>query len=63
MGAVLAGFLDGVMVVAGAADDAGVAAFAALVEPGWAGDVTGDPVEDAGLFVRGKKPGQWPGPG
>jgi hypothetical protein len=56
--AVLAGFLDGVLVVAGAADGAGVGAFAAGVEPGGPGDVGGDQVEGPSALVRGKKPGR-----
>jgi hypothetical protein len=62
-GAVLAGFLDGVMVVASALDDAGVAALAPFVELLRAGDGGHDTVEDALLPVRGKKPGQRPGGG
>jgi hypothetical protein len=62
-GAVLAGFLDGVMVVAGALDDAGVAALAPFAELLRAGDAGHDTVEDALLPVRGKKPGPRPGAG
>ena len=62
-GAVLAGFLDGVVVVAGALDDAGVAALAPFVELRRAGDVGHDAVEDALLPVRGEKPGPGPGAG
>ena len=62
-GAVLAGFLDGVMVVAGALDDAGVAALAALVQVLAAGDGGHDAFEGALALVRGKKPGCRPGGG
>jgi hypothetical protein len=62
-GAVLAGFLDGVVVVAGALDDAGVAALAARVEVLRVGDLGHDAVEDALVLVRGKKPGPRPGGG
>jgi len=62
-GAVLAGFPDGVVVVAGALDDAGVAARAALVQVLRAGDAGHDAGEDALALVRGKKPGQRPGGG
>ena len=62
-GAVLAGFLDAVVVVAGALDDAGVAALAPLVEVPRAGDGGHDAGEDALALVRGKKPGQRPGGG
>lgn len=58
-GAVVAGFLDRVLVVAGAADDAGVGAFAAGVKSGRPGDVGGDLVERVCALVRGKKPGRW----
>ena len=56
-GAVLAGFLDGVMVVAGALDDAGVAALAPRVELLRVRDSGHDTVEDALLPVRGGKAG------
>jgi hypothetical protein len=56
--AVLAGFLDGVVVVAGAADGVGVGAFAAGVEAGLPGDVGGDLVESACPLIRGKRPGR-----
>ena len=62
-GAVLAGFLDRVVVVAGALDHAGVAALAALVELLRVRDGGHDAVEDALALVRGKKPGQRPGGG
>lgn len=62
-GAVLAGFLDGVVVVAGALDDAGVAALAPGVEVLRAGDLGGELVQDAFELVRGEKPGPWPGGG
>jgi hypothetical protein len=60
---VLAGFPDGVVVVAGALDDARVAAVAALVEVLRAGDGGHDAGEDPPALVRGKKPGQRPGGG
>ncbi len=60
-GAVLAGFPDPVGVVAGALDDAGVAALAPLVEVLRGRDGGHDAVEDALLLVRGKKPGRRPG--
>jgi hypothetical protein len=56
--AALAGFLDRVLVVAGAADDVGVGAFAAGVEPGRSGDVGGDLALGACPLIRGKKPGR-----
>jgi len=56
-GAVLAGFLDGVMVVAGALDDAGVAALAARVDVLRVRDSGHDAGEDALALVRGEKPG------
>jgi hypothetical protein len=58
-GAVLAGFLDGVLVVPGAADDAGEGSFAAGVEPVWPGDVGGEEPQGAVVLVmRGGKPGR-----
>jgi hypothetical protein len=62
-GAVLAGFLDGVMVVAGALDDAGIAALAPLVQVLRVSDGGHDAGEDALALVRGKKPGCRPGGG
>ena len=62
-GAVLAGFLDGVVVVAGAFDDAGVAALAPLVQVLRVCDAGHDAGEDALALVRGKKPGRRPGGG
>jgi hypothetical protein len=62
-GAVLAGFLDRVVVVAGALDYTGVAALAALVELLRVRDGGRDAVEDALALVRGKRPGQRPGGG
>jgi hypothetical protein len=62
-GAVLAGFLDRVVVVAGALDYSGVAALAALVELLRAGDGGHDAVKDALAMARGKKPGRRPGGG
>ena len=62
-GAVLAGFPDGVMIVAGALDDAGVAALAARVELLRVRDGGQDAGEDALAMVRGKKPGRRPGGG
>ena len=56
-GAVLAGFLDAVGVVAGALDDAGIGALAAAVQPPRVGDLGHDPVQELLLLVRGKKPG------
>ena len=54
--AVLAGFLDGVVVVTGALDDAGAGALAAGVEVLRAGDLGRESVQDAFLPVRGEKP-------
>jgi hypothetical protein len=51
------------MVVAGALDDAGVAALAPFVEVPGVGDAGHDAGEDALALVRGKKPGQRPGGG
>ena len=62
-GAVLAGFLDRVVVVAGALDDAGVAALAPLVQVLRVRDAGRHPGEDALALVRGKKPGRRPGGG
>jgi hypothetical protein len=62
-GAVLAGFLDRVVVVAGALDHTGVAALAALVELLRVRDGGRDAVKDALALARGKKPGQRPGGG
>ncbi|OAA18093.1 hypothetical protein AAY23_11514 [Frankia casuarinae] len=56
--AALAGFLDRILVVARPADDAGVGAFAAGVEPGRSGDVGGGLTLSACPLVRGKKPGR-----
>ena len=56
-GAVLAGFLDAVVVVAGALDDAGIGALAPLVQVLRAGDV-GDDAFERPLPVRGGKPGR-----
>lgn len=53
-GAVLPWFLDRLVVVAGALDDAGVAALAAGVELLRAGDLGHDAVQDALPLVRGK---------
>jgi hypothetical protein len=50
----LAGFLDGVVVVAGALDDAGVAALAALVQVLRVSDAGHDTGEGALALVRGK---------
>jgi len=60
---VLAGFLDRVVVVAGALDHAGVAALAALVELLRVGDGGHDAGKDALPLVRGEKPGLRPGGG
>ena len=60
-GAVLAGFLDGVMVGAGALDDSGRGACAPRVELLRVRDSGHDTVEDALLPVRGKKLGPRPG--
>jgi hypothetical protein len=54
---VLAGFLDRVVVVAGALDHAGVAALAARVDVLRVRDGGHDAGEDALALVRGKKPG------
>ena len=62
-GAVLAGFLDRVVVVAGALDHTGVAALAALVELLRVGDGGSDAVKDALALAGGKKPGRRPGGG
>lgn len=62
-GAVLAGFPDGVGVVPGALDGAGVGALAAGIEMLRAGDLGGDASEGAFLLVRGGKPGHRPGGG
>ena len=62
-GAVLAGFLDRVVVVAGALDYTGVAALAALVELLRVRDGGHDAVKDTLALVRGEKPGQRPGGG
>ena len=51
------------MVVAGALDDAGVAALAPRVELLRVRDSGHDTVEDALLPVRGEKPGPGPGGG
>jgi hypothetical protein len=61
--AVLAGFLDRVVVVAGALDHTGVAALATLVELLRVRDGGHDAVKDALALARGKKPGQRPGGG
>jgi hypothetical protein len=61
-GAMLAGFLDLVGVVPGALDDAGIGAFAALVQVPGAGDL-GDGAFERALPVRGEKPGRRPGGG
>jgi len=61
--AVVAGSLEVVGVVAGALDDAGIGALAALVQVLRAGDVGGDLVQDALALVRGEKPGRRPGGG
>jgi hypothetical protein len=44
-------------------DDAGVGAFAALVQVPAAGDAGHDGGEGAGAVVRGEKPGRRPGGG
>jgi len=62
-GAVLAGFLDRLVVVADALDHAGVAALAAPVELLRACDGSHDAVKDALALAMGKKPGQRPGGG
>jgi hypothetical protein len=62
-GAVLAGFLDRVGVVAGALDGAGVGPLAAGVEVPRAGDLDDDLREGAVLLFRGEKPGRRPGGG
>jgi hypothetical protein len=63
-GAVLAGFPDGVVVVAGALDGTGVGPFAAGVEVPGAGDLGDDLPEDVCLLVRGERPpGRRPGGG
>jgi hypothetical protein len=49
--------------VAGALDDAGVAALAPLVQVPGVRDAGHDAVEDALVLVRGKKPGWRPGGG
>jgi hypothetical protein len=53
-GAVLAGFLDGIMVVAGALDDAGVAALAPFVQVPGVRDAGHDAGQDALALVRGE---------
>jgi hypothetical protein len=62
-GAVLAWFLDGVVVVAGALDDAGIGALAPGVEVLRAGYLGRELAQDAFLLVRGEKPDPWPGGG
>ena len=62
-GAVLAGFLDAVGVVACALDDAGVGALAPGVEVLRAGDGGHDAAEGPFSLVRGEKPGRRPGGG
>src|ERR1022692_2367158 len=57
-GAVLAGFLDGVVLGPGALDDAGVAALPPLVQVLRVCDAGHDAGEDALALVRGKKPGR-----
>ena len=61
-GAVLAGFLDRVVVVAGALDHTGVAALAPLVQVLRVRDAGRHPGEDALALVRGKR-GRRPGGG
>jgi hypothetical protein len=55
LGAVLAGFLDGVVVVAGALDGTRVGALSARVEVPRAGDL-GDDAFEGSLLIRGEKP-------
>jgi len=63
-GAVLAGFPDGVGVVAGSLDGAGVGPLAAGVEVPRAGDLGDDLLERIFLLVRGERsPGRRPGGG
>ena len=63
-GAVLAGFPDGVVVVAGSLDGAGVGALAAGVEVPGAGDLGDDLRENFFPLVRGERPpGCLPGGG
>jgi len=62
-GAVLARFPDGVVVVAGALDDAGVGALTPGVEVPGVGNVGQEAVQDPFLLVRGEKPGLRPGGG
>jgi hypothetical protein len=52
----LVGFLDGEAARGGAADDAGVGAFAVFVEFRGPGDLCDDLVEGVALLVRGKRP-------
>jgi hypothetical protein len=62
-GAVLAGFLDGVVFVAGALDDAGVTPLPPLVQVLRVRDAGHDAGEDVPALVRGEKPGRRPGGG
>jgi hypothetical protein len=63
-GAVLAGFPDGVVVVAGSLDGAGVGPLAAGVKVPGAGDLGEDLVKGVFLLVRGERPqGRRPGGG